>query len=45
VAAKIITLFFSCEVLITELRGDLNKLLGIGTIAALGVIGVRGLIV
>ena len=43
VAAKIITLFFSCEVLIPELRGDLNKI-GIGTIAALGVIGVRGLV-
>jgi len=43
VAAKIITLFFSCEALIPELRGDLNKI-GIGTIAALGVIGVRGLV-
>jgi len=44
VTAKILTLFFSFEVLIPELRGDLDKI-GIGTIAALGIIGIRGLIV
>lgn len=43
VAAKIIVLFYGYEVIITELRGQLNRL-GLATLTALGVITVRGLI-
>ena len=42
-AAKIIVLYFTYEVLIGELRGKL-KHLGLSTTAALVVMGVRGLI-
>jgi UDP-GlcNAc:undecaprenyl-phosphate GlcNAc-1-phosphate transferase len=42
VAAKIIVLFFSCEVLIGELRGNLSRL-AIGGLASLTVLGVRGI--
>jgi UDP-GlcNAc:undecaprenyl-phosphate GlcNAc-1-phosphate transferase len=42
-AAKIIVLFFSFEVLIGELRGELAKLV-VMTVAALGLVAARGLI-
>jgi UDP-GlcNAc:undecaprenyl-phosphate GlcNAc-1-phosphate transferase len=43
VAAKIIAVFFSFEVIVGELRGGLNKL-GLSTLGALAVISVRGFI-
>jgi len=43
IAAKIIVLFFTYEVLIGELRGKLSRL-GLTTIAALVIIAVRGII-
>ena len=42
-AAKIIVFFFSYDVLMPELRGRLDRF-GLATIAALGVIAVRGLV-
>lgn len=42
-AAKIIVFFFSYDMLIPELRGRLDRL-GLATVAALGVIVVRGLV-
>ncbi|MBU4000523.1 undecaprenyl/decaprenyl-phosphate alpha-N-acetylglucosaminyl 1-phosphate transferase [Patescibacteria group bacterium] len=42
-AAKIIVFFFSCDVLMLELRARLDQL-GLATVAALGVIAVRGLV-
>ena len=42
-AAKIIVLFFSFEVLMGELRGKFNRL-GVFTVVALGVVVVRGII-
>ena len=43
VAAKIIVLFFSFEVLIGELRGKTDKLWG-AVMGAMGVMGIRGLL-
>ena len=43
VAAKIIVLFFSYEVLIGELRGNLGRL-ALATMAALALIGVRAVV-
>jgi UDP-GlcNAc:undecaprenyl-phosphate GlcNAc-1-phosphate transferase len=43
VAAKIIVLFFTLEVLIGELRGKLNRL-GFATVGALLIMSVRGFI-
>jgi len=43
VTAKIIVLFFTCEVLIGELRGQLNRL-GLATVGALVIMSVRGFI-
>jgi UDP-GlcNAc:undecaprenyl-phosphate GlcNAc-1-phosphate transferase len=43
IAAKIIVLFFTYEVLIGELRGKLSRL-GLTTIAALVIIAIRGII-
>jgi len=43
IAAKIIVLFFTYEVLIGELRGKLSRL-GFTTIAALVIIAVRGMV-
>jgi len=43
VAAKTIMLFFSYEVLIGELRGE-NRLIVVTTMAALAVVGVRGVL-
>jgi UDP-GlcNAc:undecaprenyl-phosphate GlcNAc-1-phosphate transferase len=42
-AAKIIVLFFTCEVLIGELRGRVNRL-GLATVGALVIMSVRGFI-
>jgi UDP-GlcNAc:undecaprenyl-phosphate GlcNAc-1-phosphate transferase len=42
-AAKMIVLFFSYEVLIGELRGNLGRL-ALATMAALAVIGVRAFV-
>ena len=42
-AAKIIVFFFSYDVLMPEFRGRLDRL-GLATVAALGVIAVRGLV-
>ncbi|MDY6850823.1 MAG: MraY family glycosyltransferase [Thermodesulfobacteriota bacterium] len=44
IAGKIIVLFFGYEVLIGELRGELNRL-GLATIAALAVLSVKGFII
>jgi UDP-GlcNAc:undecaprenyl-phosphate GlcNAc-1-phosphate transferase len=43
VAAKIVVIFFSYEVLMGELRGEFNKL-GWTTVAVLTVMGLRGLV-
>ena len=43
VAAKMIVLFFSYEVLIGELRGNLRRLV-LATVVVLAVLGVRGII-
>ena len=43
IAAKIIVFFFSYDVLIAELRGDLTKI-RLATMAALGVIIIKGLV-
>ncbi|MDY6953480.1 MAG: undecaprenyl/decaprenyl-phosphate alpha-N-acetylglucosaminyl 1-phosphate transferase, partial [Thermodesulfobacteriota bacterium] len=43
VAAKIVVIFFSYEVLMGELRGEI-KHLGWATMAVLGITGVRGFI-
>jgi len=43
VAAKIVILFFTYEVLAGELRGDLKKLWG-GVMVSMAVVGIRGLI-
>jgi len=43
VAAKIIVLFFSFEVIVGELRGQLNRF-GLSAIVAMVIIGVRGLL-
>jgi UDP-GlcNAc:undecaprenyl-phosphate GlcNAc-1-phosphate transferase len=42
-AAKIIVLFFTCEVLIGELRGRVNRL-ALATVGALVIMSVRGFI-
>jgi len=43
VAAKIIVLFFSFEVIVGELRGQLNRF-GLSAMVAMVIIGVRGLL-
>ena len=42
-AAKIIVMFFSFEVLLGELRGELNRL-AVSTLAALLIVVIKGLI-
>jgi UDP-GlcNAc:undecaprenyl-phosphate GlcNAc-1-phosphate transferase len=42
-AVKIIVLFFTCEVLIGELRGRVNRL-GLATVGALAIMSVRGFV-
>ena len=42
-AAKIIVMFFSFEVLLGELRGEMNRL-AVSTLAALLIVAVKGLI-